>query len=364
MMRLSSLSSSPRLSVKHYGVAESRALADISIPAIMAFRSVTFQNAGWPVLVATDAELIRYVDHNFEAEVPSLFMPNAEFAPIGYRNAFTLDEQAVIAAIRDTVAALTEEAFGRRIRPISNLLVQIGPFRMIEQLARAFSRQLAVFEVGPGAGYLGALLAYRGHRYLSYDVVQSLYLWQSWLLHAIAGKDFSELVGVEASQAEKSALASGRVVHVPWWTYTKFLAGTSVRADIIYSNSNLSEMTNLALRHVLHISRHMLAESDIGLFCFFSKGMPSQTPHERLDSEFEIFGYHKVFESPFFAYTLKAEKGVQLEKAFANGIESYNPSGRSTLVDAKDVVPLLRAEAPLDVQITQWLHGWQPPFTD
>jgi hypothetical protein len=73
--------------------------------------------------------------------------------------------------------------------------------------------------------------------------------------------------------------------------------------------------------------------------------------------EFEIFGYHKVFESPFFVYTLRAEQGVQLEKAFANGIESYNPSGRSTLVDAKDVVPLLRADAPLDVQITQWLHG-------
>src|SRR5262245_35179944 len=82
-----------RLSVQHYDAAEARALVDVSIPAMMAFRPVTFHQVGWPTRVTVEAELARYVDHNFEAEVPSLFKPNAKFAPIGYRNAFTLDEQ-------------------------------------------------------------------------------------------------------------------------------------------------------------------------------------------------------------------------------------------------------------------------------
>jgi hypothetical protein len=359
-------SSNPqRLSVQQYNAAESKATAQFPIPLFMAFRPVTFDAVGWPTRIASEAELLRYVDHNFEAEVAALFKPNAEFAPIGYRNAFTLDEQALITTVRDLVAALTESALGRRIRPVTNLLVQIGPFRMIEQLARAFGRRpMSVFEAGPGGGYLGALLARAGHRYLSYDVAQSIYLWQSWLLQAIAGAGFTELVGLEASDAERAVLANGRVVHLPWWTYANFLGGTTVRADVIYSNSNLSEMTNLALRHVLHISRYMLAESEVGLFCFFSKGMPHQTPHEQIDDEFRIFGYQRIFDRPFFAYALNAARAQQIERAFAKGLELYNPSGRPQLLDAKDVVPIKRTEAPLDTQITQWLHGWQPPFVD
>jgi hypothetical protein len=359
------LSNASWLSVQRYDAAETRALVEISIPAIMAFRPVTFHKVGWPVRVAVEAELARYVDHNFETEVPSLFKPDAEFAPIGYRNAFTLDEQALIAAIRDRVADLTQNLYGRRIRPITNLLVQIGPFRMVQQLAQAMKlQQLSLFEVGPGAGYLGALLAETGHRYFSFDVAQSLYLWQSHLTQAVAGDDFIELAGQEGLYNEANALANGRVVHLPWWTYLKFLSGTSVRADVVYSNSNLSEMSNLALRHVLHISRHMLADSPLGLFCFFSKGMPSETPHGAIDEEFRIFGYHKAFESPFNAYTLSAEQAAMLNQTFTEGIGSYNPSGRTEIVSASEVVALRRDEAPLDVQLTQWLHGWQPPFTD
>jgi hypothetical protein len=355
----------PTLTVERYDAAEALALAGLSIPHLMAFRPVAFESVGWPTKVRHDNELLRYVDHNFEGEVPSLYKPGAAFSPIGYRNEFTLDELSLISAVRDRVADLTENQFGRRTRPMTNLLVQTGPFRVMQQLASApGQKQLTVFEVGPGAGYLGAMLAQAGHRYLSYDVAQSLYIWQSRLLQAVADSDFIELAGMEATVTETRETSEARVVHLPWWMYVRLLTGTSLRADVVYSNSNLSEMTNLALRHVLQISRHMLADSRCGLFCFFSKGMPSQTPHDQIDSVFGEYGYYKVFDKPFYAFVTNRTAVAPLKTLFAHGIRPHNPSGRKETVDAATMVSVRRAEAPLDLDLTVWRHGWRPPLLD
>lgn len=357
---------SPRtpLTIERYDAAEAEARAGLSIPHFMAFRPVAFESVGWPTRISREAELLRYVDHNFEAEVPGLYKSGAVFDPIGYRNLFSLDEQTLISEIRTRVADLTERSFGRRVRPMTNLLVQTGPFRAIQQLASALGRkQLTIFEVGPGAGYLGAMLAHAGHRYQSYDVAQSLYIWQSRLLQAVAGSDFVELAGLDGDAVEQ-ALRTARVAHLPWWTYAKMLDATPVRADVVYSNSNLSEMTNVALRHVLHISRQMLADSPSGVFCFFSKGMPSQTPHDQIDGVFKQHGYYKVFDSPFEAFTIRPEAVRALASAFKRGLQLYNPSGRKETVDAAAVVPVRRAEAPLDLDLTVRFHGWKPPIID
>jgi hypothetical protein len=353
-----------QLTIGRYDDAEVEARIGLSIPHLMAFRPVAFDSVGWPTRVFNERELLRYVDHNFEPEISALYKPGAVLEPIGYRNAFTLDEQALIAAISDRVADLTDRSFGRRVRPMTNLLVQTAPFRVMQQLVMGFGRKkLSVFEVGPGAGYLGAMLAHAGHRYLSYDVAQSLYLWQSRLLQAVAGPDFVELAGLDESEAER-AILEARVVHLPWWSYVKMLDGTRVRTDVVYSNSNISEMTNLALRHVLLISKQMLADSPSGVFCFFSKGMPSQTPHDQIDEVFRQHGFYKAFDGPFHAFTVRPDAVRPLNNLFKRGIQAYNPSGRKEVVDAAAVVAVRRSEAPLDLQLTMSFYDWIPPLLD
>jgi hypothetical protein len=224
--------------------------------------------------------------------------------------------------------------------------------------------QLSVFEVGPGVGYLGAMLAATGHRYMSFDVTQSLYLWQSRLMQAVSGPEFNELALSQSPEEEEAGLAAARVVHLPWWSYVRMLQSSSVRADVVYSNSNLSEMSRVALRHVLHISRQMLADSPFGLLCFFSKGSPAQCTHEAIDQELRAFGYHKAFDKPFHAFTLRPDQGKMLAKIFKDGVPFYNPSGGPTNLTADDVVPLKREESPLDVALSQWYHGWNPPFVN
>lgn len=354
----------PILMVDDYDDAEKRAIVDLSVPHLMAFTPVSYQMVGWPHRIQNQRELARFADHNFEAEIAGLFQPGAKFDPVGYRNSFSQDETELIANVRDKVRKFTTDWFGRRVAPISNILVQMGPFRMMEQFKRRFEKpNLSVFEVGPGAGYLGAFLSVTGHRYGSYDIAQSYYLWQSCLMQATGGEDFKEFATIDGAPTS-GAIDQARVAHIPWWHYASFLGATPVKADIVYSNSNLSEMSRVSLRMVLQISRMMLQDSDIGVFTFFSKGMPAQTPHEQMDAEFEMFGYHKVFEAPFYAYTTKPDQIERIRAAFANGIEDYDPSGRGGSYSANEATALQRNEAPLDCQLTQWYHGWQPPFVD
>jgi hypothetical protein len=352
---------SSMLPIDVYDQMEHRGMSDCSVPQMMAFRPVTFAQVGYPTRVSLEEELARYVDHNFEPEVPRLFNPDAKFPPIGYVNAFTPDEKKLLDSIRDAVAAMSLRRFGRAIRPVSNLMVQMGPFRAIDHVARTFgTKQLTVFEVGPGLAYLGALLAQVGHRYLSYDITQSLYLWQNRLLSEIAPSDFVEMVLDPAPQH----LVTGRVVHLPWWEYVKLLPGTAARADIVFSNSNLGEMSQLALKHVLNISRHMLADSQVGLFTYFTLGYCAQNSAKSIATEFAQFGYHKIFDRPFVAYALHPGRASLIAKAFKKTIPHFNPSSSDVRLTASEVMAVRRAEAPLDVHLSSWRYGWVPPFID
>jgi hypothetical protein len=349
------------MSPKEYDAFEQKALAGISIPLLMAFKPVTFERYAYPTHIAETPQVLRYADHNFEGEVPGLFRPGATFAPIGYVNSFTEDERDLFAGVRDRVASATLKDFGRPVRPITNLLVQMAPFRVMWHLSQQFGRKpLTLFEVGPGAAYIGALMASVGHRYLAYDVTQSLYLWQHYLLQCVAGAEFCETAVLDECRFPEAA----RAVHVPWWQYVGFLQRCPVRADVVYSNSNLGEMTPLALKHVLHISRSMLKGSSVGLFAYFSTGMTAQNSPEQIAAAFTAAGYRLVFDKPFMAYTPEENDGRQIAAAFAKGIPAYNPSGRATRLDANQVMPLKRSEAPLDAQLAEWNFGWKPPYVD
>ncbi len=359
-----SVDAKPILSIASYNAAETEGSVPLSIPHIMAFKPVSYQMVGWPHTIGDMRELARFADHNFEAEIAGLFASGAQFEPVGYRNAFTHDEKELLEVVRDKVRAFTAGWFGRRVAPITNILVQMGPFRMVNQLGATFGvDKPTVFEPGPGAGYLGAFLTEAGHRYASYDVAQSYYLWQSCLMQATGGSDFAELAVLEAAE-RNAALAKARIAHIPWWHYVSMLHGTDYRCDIVYSNSNLSEMSRVSLRMLLHTSKTMLQDSPVGAFTFFSKGMPAQTPHEQIDEEFRIFGYHKVFDAPFSAYVLDESRADRIREAFANGILDYDPSGRGGAMEANQVSAVARDEAPLDTALTQWYHGWNPPFSE
>jgi hypothetical protein len=348
------------LSIEQYDQLEQEASTYMSVPVLQAYRPVTYQSVGFPVRVRDERELARYADHNFESEVPALFQPGHKFPPVAYVNAFTADERALFDRVRDAVVTLTATRFGRPVRPITNLMVQMGPFRILHEIARVTGKpSLDIYEVGPGLGYLGALLGLAGHRYTSFDVTQALYLWQNRLLDALFREIFIEAAGGLDIPALTTQMA-----HMPWWQFSNMLGRCPLRADIVYSNSNLGEMSLLALKHLLHIGRDLLHHSDIGLFMFMSTGALAQSTKESLAVEFAQFGYRQVCAEPFHAYVVGDRDVSHILAAFKNGVPHYSPSGAPATLTANEVMALNRAEAPLDWHISAWNHGWQAPFRD
>ncbi|MEK9568194.1 MAG: hypothetical protein VW124_04270 [Paracoccaceae bacterium] len=341
-----------------YENAEAEALRFLSIPALMAFKPASFQSVGWPTHVQCDEELVRYADHNFEAEVPELYYKGAEFAPIGYINAFSLQEAKLVNALRDQVAALTAERFGRSIRPMTNLMVQLGPFRCLEALTAEYGRKISVFEPGPGAGYLGALLAQNGYSYCSYDVTQSLYLWQSHLLDIATKGNFTELAG----ETDLSGIDRTSVLHMPWWIFALQVGQTPLRYDLVYSNSNLGEMTPIAFKQLMIYSKHVLADSEIGAFAFFSSGMTRYQTLESIDLGLRENGFVQIMEEPFYCYQLYGRDPAPILNAFKNGIPFIGGSKEDATLDANAVFATPEADAPIDTELSKLFHGWKPPL--
>lgn len=350
------------LELDAYNEAELNGMCDIPISVLMAFRPATFDFVGYPSRIHLRNELLRYVDHNAEPEVPGLFQPNAVNPAIGYVNEFTSAEKALTDEIRDDVVALTGNRYGRSVRPVSNLLVQFAPFRVFQRIAVASGKaKLNIFEAGPGAGYLGGLLAKSGHRYMSYDVTQALYLWQNHVLALTGGGEFRELA-VEENWREQ--LEQSRVVHIPWWQYVRMNEFEVPAFDVVYSNSNLNEMTYTAMRFVIHTAKRMLEKSDIGMFAYFNPGHPGQSNPQQLANEFAAAGFRAVPGLPFNAYALEKADTKWLTDAFRKGIPLYNPDGDEKRFDANQMVRFKRDEAPLDVEYTKWCFGWEPPMDD
>jgi hypothetical protein len=349
------------LEPRAYDEAEQAALIDRAALLIQAFRPLTFERLGFPTRIVHPREMLRFADHNLEPETAALFRPGARFDPAGYVNSFTADEYDLMRRVGDRVSEETRKQLGRALRPVTTPLVNVGPFRAMHHLARLCRRPpLTVFEVGAGSGYLGAFLAMTGFRYLSYDVTQGYYLWQSFLLDIMSNGEFSETAALPSFPAAQQ----NQVVHLPWWQYTDMLTNPSVSADVVYSNANLGEMSLLSLKHVLHISRFMLKDSPIGVFMYLSTGMLAQNSLESLAVEFNQFGFRKFMDWPFHAFVQEGRDPSPVLEIFRDGIPPYDPSGRGGTIDATTAVTLRRSEAPLDATLAAWNSGFHLPYSD
>lgn len=356
------LVSSNKLTPADYDRLETIGTIDFPHFALRAYAPIAFRLVGFPTQISSPAGVLRYADDNFFAPVPQLFGdPKATFPLIGYVNAFTPDEAALCKEIGDKIADRTERDFGRPLRPVSGLALNIAPFRVLDALKRVRSMEkLRIFEAGPGNGLLGAMAIARGHEYVSYDVTQGMYLWQNYLFNLLAPNEFSEY----AIPLNEKRGRNSRVIHLPWWHFHKSVWSPEFKADIVYSNGNLCEMNRMALKEFAHVAWNMLDETNLGLLMFFAPGDPSQSTIDGVESLFQEIGYHKVLSAPFHAFAKRPDGYEWLTGAFKDGIPHYNPSAQSASLTANDVGRFSRAEAPLDVELTQWHLGWKPPFTD
>jgi hypothetical protein len=349
----------PGLTPAAYDAHEARGSARFPPPLITAFRPITFEERGFPTHIKDVSEIVRYADWNFEYSGLQLFTRGAVYPGTCFINAFTGDEWAMIEGLGRSVARMTHKRVGQAVRPVTTLMTAVSPLRIIHRMAEINGKPITVFEVGPGMAYLGPLLTKLNHRYRCFDVTQSFCLWQHHMLRWTVGKAFEEMTG----RPGNAPIPDKLVVNLPWWRYVDFVFGETISADVVYSSSNLCEMSSTSRRCVLEVSHRMLSESPLGVLFYIGPGADAQCTAAQLSDEIQARGFYRIEGAPFAAWTARKETAETVAAAFPDGIPFFNPSRRSEIYPADIVMRIPRNEAPIDVPYSKWLWGWEPPYT-
>lgn len=355
-----------RLEIARYDDLERKAAALLPNLAQAAFGPVTFSAGNYPTRVTEEAALGRYIDTMHENAAGEFF---------GGRFTLSPDEADLIAAIGDTVAGLSRERFGRAVRPWLAPLDAVGMFRIVAAFAQRLGRKQArVLEIGPGSGYLGALLNRAGFRTVSMDNTQAFYLWQNRFYGALAGSGLAEMAEGGPPAADAA------MIHLPWWSFAALHHQPALPVDFVVCDHALGEISLNALRYILRQAHRMLtAGAEPGLFLFRYSGARHVSSDRQIFAEFERAGFQTVFKRSFYALApvgspldplaISAEDTVSRSRsrrivlklgrdrlrgrfpellALDSGAPPWNPSGRAGSVTADQAVPVRPEEAPAD----------------
>lgn len=269
------------LSIAAYDRVEQDAIAELPNRAIMAFQPVHFQHVGYPCRIRRESELFKYLDvmhdDRFEGDFRHLL------------GGLTEEEFRLLRRLTELIVQFSESQFRRRALARASVLRSLNVFRHIRYLYG--THRPRVFEVGPGCGYLGALLMLEGYPYAATDVSQAFYVYQNWLWNFLSHGKVTELVRDNGSGSPQvgalTAPAPGGVLHVPWWEFVRQGLRSGAPFDLVLCNHALCEMHPDSLAFTVKAARALVDSGDGRPKAFAFEGWGSG--HERLSAITECF---------------------------------------------------------------------------
>ncbi len=235
----------PPITPSEYDHAEREALKRVPNRIIEASGTAHFSAVGYPTRVSDVAELWRYAEGMHD---------------MGLRQAYdmlgglTEREFKLVEKVTETVVDLTKKLGstlvvkedGHHLIPIQmkdGMVVVPGPslLRAVLVYREIMQRPdpTTTFEVGPGSGYVGALLLADGKPYAWTDNAQAFVLWQHELFRAL---------GVEHPREDS--------LFSPWWEWMTKPRG---QVDVVTCNHALCEMHPNAFYYTVEAVKKMLA---------------------------------------------------------------------------------------------------------
>ncbi len=344
------------LAIDTYDREEREVRERIGYTEYSAFGTKTFDDFGFPTRMARDDQIFRFVDW-YNQQDPQRLEPNLFFRDAALETNYTLDEVQLLTKLSQATYAITEKYCEKPIRVHFNHQGSVGLFRVTQAIADISGKeQLSVFEVGPGCGYMGAMIGFAGHNYCSYDVTQGYYIWQSRLHEHLFGNEFSEFVGNPEVRLDQR----GRIAHIPWWVYMTLYRNCPIEADVVISNSNLGEMSYDCLRYVLQLSKQMLERSDISLFVFANPGACHMNMEILIWKELEKAGYERITEKNVYAFVPPGKTPPPgITEILEERIPLYDPSGLGKTVGVEDFVDFTDDDMGDEFYFNAFISGWR-----
>lgn len=299
----------PNLTVAEYDREETKAVATAPIRVIEAFQPVQFAQVGVPHRIRQDTELFKYMQIHSLAFEP--YFSNL-------LGGLTPDEFDLQRRVATLVCDFSEFKFGKKAIPRGDVLSSLNVFRHIQFLFGPARPR--VFEIGPGGGYLGAMLMLAGYSYAATDVSQAFYLYQNHLWNYISGGKVLELaLGVD-EEGPWSAPSAGEAVHVPWWQFARLTPDEAPGFDIITCNHAIRELQPDSLALTLRMAREFLAGEDTPkAFIFEGWGSGRVNSDVNVTECFYDLGFVMVHNDPLISVFVPkgnpwADGGLELPK--------------------------------------------------
>jgi len=261
------------LTVEEYNKCEKEASSGKPNRILEAFYPVHFGTTSYPLSISSDSEMLRYVD--VMHELRHVFDYNEIL------DGFTAEEFDLFKEVTKAVAGFSEKRFGKRMVPRGALVRAMIAYRHIRFLSSP--HDTTVFELGPGSGYLGTLLALSGFRYGAMDITQPFYLYQSNLWEYMFGERLIELATSERNLDDFEEFPDGAVLHVPWWKYAQVDPGNiNLKVDVVTSNHAICEMGREARHYSANLCGRWLSELGRDRY-FYAEGMGSEATSCRME---------------------------------------------------------------------------------
>ena len=254
------------LDIESYNRNESEAMGLFSNRVNQAFSPALFQNIGYPTRINAERELFRYVDVMQEGRFERYLDT--------FLGGMTQDEFETFKKFVQSTLSLSKTRFLRAGTGHNALTHSLSIFRHIAMLSD--NQPCRVLEVGPGCGYLGAVLAQNGYPYAATDVTQAFYLYQDRLWNQLfPGRVVDGAVQMLPGSVLDTLLSQraphSHLVHIPWWEWARLYKSTPPTVDMITCNHVLCEMHHDALLYLFRMARLMF-EKSTGPRCIVFEG--------------------------------------------------------------------------------------------
>jgi hypothetical protein len=279
------------LTVETYDSLEEKAISKLSNLVVQAFQPMVFQRYGYPFHIRSESELWKYIDVMHELRFEGDF--------VYFLEGITAYEFDLLKRLTEQICRFGESRFQKKAIARGTVLRSLNVLRHIRYLFG--SARPRVFEMGPGCGYLGALLMLEGYPYAATDVSQAFYLYQNHFWNFISNGNITDLVGKGDVQEVCSGIQPGSAIHLPWWEFVALHPESVPQFDVITCNAALGEMHHDSLGFSLKIARAFLndsADETPKVFVFEGWGHP-QNSHAKVTERFYKSGFVLAHNDPW-----------------------------------------------------------------
>ena len=203
----------------------------------------------------------------------------------------TDSEYELVKQVTTFISQFSESSFGFKSIARPGVLAALNVFNHIRYLYGEDSRP-TILEIGPGNGYLGAMLALQGYPYAATDVCQAFYLYQNHFWNFVFRERVVELAEAGNSNGPLiSKMYPGAPVHIPWWKFAMLPPGALQDFDVITCNGVLAEMHVDALSFMLHLARSSSSGSKYPTFLFDNWGSDQTGSRRAVMDAFHSTGF-------------------------------------------------------------------------